>query len=266
MKKIFIMFCSLMMFGLLLFSGCTGSSDKNHSQSSTAIDFGPTNVGDYVTFGHYEQDNNLDNGKEPIEWKVLDQKDGRALLLSKYGLDCKPYNDYSNVTWETCTLRSWLNSNFLNDAFSTLEKAAIPTVTLTNPDNPNFETEGGNNTNDQVFLLSLQEMQQYFTLSDIWTDYDGNNYNETGEITCFGGSKDVITSPTAYAEAQGAWTSTTNHDAEGKGCCVWWLRSPGIPINSAAYVYYNGGVIAMGLIVDNDTYAVRPALWVNLES
>ena len=267
MKKIFIMFCSLMMFGLFIFSGCAGSSDKNHSQSSTAIDLGKANVGDYVTFGHYEQDNNLDNGKEDIEWKVLDKKNGHILLLSRYGLDCQKYNEVqTDVTWENCTLRNWLNSSFLEEAFSASEKSAIPTVTLSNPDNPTSGTGGGNDTQDQIFLLSLQELQQYFDVSYIWTDHDGKSHDVAGIKWYIGGSKDVITSPTAYAKAQGANTYSLFHDSEGKVSCWWWLRSPGNGSGSAAYVYNNGYVDAYGFGVNNCDYAVRPALWVNLAS
>lgn len=76
-----------------------------------------------MSFGKYEQDNNTSNGKEKIEWLVLEVKDGKALVISKYALDCKPYNTSStNVTWETCSLRNWLNNDFINSAFSATEK------------------------------------------------------------------------------------------------------------------------------------------------
>ena len=76
-------------------------------------------VGNVVTFGHYEQDADESNGPEPIEWIVLDVQDGKALLLSKYVLDAKPYyTEGTDITWETCTLRTWLNNYFLNNASS----------------------------------------------------------------------------------------------------------------------------------------------------
>ncbi|MDY6017558.1 MAG: TIR domain-containing protein, partial [Oscillospiraceae bacterium] len=74
-------------------------------------------AGDYVFFGAYEQDNSASNGKEHIEWLVLEVKDGKALVISKYALDCKQYNtNYTDVTWEACTLRRWLNNDFINAA------------------------------------------------------------------------------------------------------------------------------------------------------
>ena len=81
-----------------------------------------------ITFGHYEQDNDLANGAEPIEWVVLEVSGNKALLISHYGLDAKPYNtDYIDTTWETCSLRAWLNSDFLNTAFTAEEQTAILT-------------------------------------------------------------------------------------------------------------------------------------------
>ena len=80
-------------------------------------------VGDIIKFGHYEQDGNTSNGKEEIEWQVLKVESDRVLMVSKYCLDCKKYNEtYTDVTWETCTLRKWLNNDFKKAAFSTEEQ------------------------------------------------------------------------------------------------------------------------------------------------
>ena len=91
-------------------------------------------VGSYVTFGSYEQDNNTGNGQEPIEGLVLDYDaaNHRVLLLSRYGLDAKPYNTaYVDITWEKCTLRTWLNGEFMDQAFSKTEQGAILTTAVT---------------------------------------------------------------------------------------------------------------------------------------
>ena len=84
-------------------------------------------VGDMVFFGHYEQDNDLTNGKEAIEWQVVDvQDDGSYILVSRYALDEKKFNEeYVDVTWKTSTLRKWLNEDFFNTAFSTQEQTVI---------------------------------------------------------------------------------------------------------------------------------------------
>lgn len=194
-------------------------------------------AGDYVVFGAYEQDNNTSNGKEDVEWLVLEVQDGKALVISKYALDCKPYNTiYKDVTWETCTLRKWLRNDFLGSAFSTEEKAMIPTVAVSADKNPDYSTNPGNATQDQVFLLSITELDKYFS-SD-------------SARQC---------KPTDYAVANGAWENDS-------GNCCWWLRSPGDYQSDAALVDSDGSVEEYGLPVYNADYAVRPALWIDLNS
>ena len=84
-------------------------------------------VGETITFGRYEQDSDPENGPEPIEWLVLASQGDRVLAVSLYALDCRQYHEsFTEVTWETCTLRGWLNDEFLNTAFSYEEKAGIP--------------------------------------------------------------------------------------------------------------------------------------------
>ena len=194
-------------------------------------------VGDYVFFGAYEQDNNTSNGQEYIEWLVLEVKGGKALVISKYALDCQQYNtSYTYVTWETCTLRKWLNNDFINAAFSADERTMIPTVTVSADKNPDYSTNPGNATQDQVFLLSITEVNKYFS-SD-------------SARQC---------KPTDYAVANGAWESDS-------GNCWWWLRSPGDYQNSAANVYAYGDVNECGSNVNDADNAVRPALWIDLNS
>lgn len=196
------------------------------------------NVGDYITFGSYEQDGDTSNGKEDIEWQVLDIQDGKAFVVSKYALDAKHYNDeYTDVTWEDCTLRQWLNDDFLNSAFTYDEQNAISKTSLTNPDNDSYGTDGGNKTSDKIFLLSIDEANKYFD-----SDYDRE---------C---------EPTQYAIDMGAYENSDN------GNCRWWLRSPGDYQVNAALVDTDGSVRDYGHGVYNYSDAVRPALWLNLES
>lgn len=201
-------------------------------------------VGDTITFGAYEQDNNTSNGKEAIEWTVLD-KDGMSLLLiSKQALDCQQYNtSYTDVTWESCSLRKWMNGTFLNKAFNAEEQAQIQNTTVSADKNPEYNTNPGNATTDKVFLLSINEVEKYF------------NSDEARKCA-----------PTAYAKAQGAYTSDIYKTASGAATCWWWLRSPGDIQNYAAYVYNDGSVNYLGYYVSRDNDAVRPALWINLDS
>ena len=124
------------------------------------------NVGETITFGTWEQDNDIMNGKEPIEWTVLEVKESEALLISNFLLEAMPYNsEFSDITWENCTLRKWLNGAFLKDAFSETEKSAIILSKINNSlatGNSIWDTYGSNNTEDYIFLLSKEEASYYF--------------------------------------------------------------------------------------------------------
>lgn len=192
-------------------------------------------AGDIITFGAYEQDNDPANGKENIEWIVLDVEDGKALLISKYALDGKEYNDHkSNITWEECTLRNWLNNSFFDQMFSSKEQQYILSTTIPAEDNNYHGTEAGNDTCDRLFLLSETEAKLYFN-SDLQRQCE----------------------PTAYAEAHGAALSFD-------GNCWWWLRTPGIREENAVNVINDGTIISNGYRVDY-LRGVRPALWVSIE-
>ena len=126
-------------------------------------------VGDYLLFGFYEQDNNTDNGTEAIEWKVLDSEENRVLVISRNALDWKQFNTTADaeVTWETCSLRRWLNNDFINSAFSSKERKMIETATVTaDPYFDGYYTYyNGNDTQDQIFLLSCDEAKNLFSSS-----------------------------------------------------------------------------------------------------
>lgn len=206
-------------------------------------------VGNYVSFGTYPQ-TKAGNDETPIEWLVLAQDGNKALLISRYGLDAQPYNkDKANVTWENCTLRTWLNSTFYNKAFNSAERAAILTTNVNNSKSQcysGWNTSGGNNTQDKVFLLSYAEANQYF----------GVTYNNSSN------TKSRV-APTAYAIAHGAWTSSSDKTADSVNAGWWWLRSPGSYQSFAARVSTAGSCGSNS--VSYDYGAVRPALWVNIE-
>lgn len=189
--------------------------------------------GDTVFFGKYEQDKDISNGKEDIAWLVLAKENDKIFVISEKALDCQPYNieQYANVTWETCTLRKWLNTDFINSAFSSDEKAKIPTVAVSADKNPEYSTDPGNATQDQVFLLSLTEANKYF-------DYDNIR---TCRLTDYAAAKNST-----------GWR--------------WWLRSPGDYHSLAAYVdCFSGYVSNDGFIVDDSSGAVRPAMWISID-
>ncbi len=197
-------------------------------------------VGSYVTLGSYPQ-TQKGNDNTPIEWLVLESDGETALLISRYALDCKPYNEeFEDTTWEKCTLRGWLNNEFFNKAFSTEEKQYILQSDVSADKNPKYSTNPGNATKDKVFLLSIVEANKYFKSDDA--------------RKC---------APTDYAIQQGAHTSDSSK-VEGRKACWWWLRSPGSLSNYAANVNLGGSIYAHGYDVDIGRNAVRPCVRVRL--
>ena len=157
---------------------------------------------DCIYFGNYYQSNS--STKEPIKWRVLSVNGNDAFLLADKNLDAKPYNEKcTDVTWATCTFRTWLNDAFLNTAFTSAEQAAIKNTTVVNDDNPYYDTEGGENTTDKVYLLSIAEA--------------GNTaYGFNGEFRTESETREAKN--TAYAKECGALTSTST-EYEGNGDC-----------------------------------------------
>ena len=216
---------------------------------SYTVPASPT-VGQTFMLGHYEQDNNFGNGAEPIEWEVLAVEGGRALVISKYALDFKAYNDViTDITWENSSLRRWLNGEFFSNAFTAAEQNQILTVTNENPDNPIFGTDGGNRTNDRIFVLSSDEAQRYFKTDAARvckvTDYAAANYES------------------AYSAHTSQYLQRSSSFTEA----LWWLRTPGDSPSKTTYVVKDGSIYFYGnspmvLIYGTAYNEVRPAFWI----
>ena len=188
-----------------------------------------------VSFGKYPKEK--DGGIKPIEWKVLKREGLRCLLITRYAIDAVPYHHSDEpVTWETCSLREWLNKEFFGFAFTDEEKSVINSTDVSPDRNPLWETDPGKVTKDKVFLLSIPEANELFSSDEA--------------RRC---------APTAFAKEQGIFTNS-KYKADGKTACLWWLRSPGLNSFSAACVYFDGSV---GADVGIDV-GVRPTLWINL--
>ncbi len=176
--------------------------------------------GEYILFGNYWQGADQKSGKSPIEWRILDRNDREMLLISRYELDCVPFDDrYSdNNTWKGSKLRRWLNGSFMKESFTAAEQEWI---TLSHVEN--FH---GGDTEDRIFILSIEEAKTYF---------------RNGE--------DRKCSPTPFAKAQ----KPVSH----LGISPWFLRSPhwyGVAIVS------KGGVLHLGTNCGNPRITVRPVL------
>ena len=226
---------------------------------------------DCIWFGNYWQEDTNGDGKAdkkddktPIKWRVLSVEGDDVFLLADKNLDRQKYNDTNtSVTWENCTMRSWLNgyggeinkdgkdfsdSNFLNNAFSAAEQSAIKTTNVVNDDNPSYGTEGGKDTSDKVYLLSIDEVtnpEYGFTSSTNSTD-----------------TREAVN--TAYV-ADGGEIKSSSMESAGSAD-YWWLRSPGGNSTYASYVYGNGYVSTFGFYVNIYGNAARPALHLNLSS
>ena len=182
-----------------------------------------------IMFGRYPQNNG--DSKEPIEWLVLQEKGDKVLLVSRYGLDCKQYHDECvPTTWKNCSLREWLNHDFLETAFSEEEKQQIETSEVVNDNN--------GNTWDKVFCLSETEAHHYF-------DYDNDKDDKDDKRRC---------KPTDWAKAQGVHCSND-------GYCGWLLRSMNSNRDLLAIVYVDGKIHSNGYRFDVDDGAIRPVLW-----
>lgn len=212
-----------------------------------------------VTFGSYPQSDASGNTKDPIEWMVLDRKDNKALLLSKYILDCKCYNnEFKEVTWENCDLRKWLNNDFCNSAFSDKEKTTILDTNVINADNPEYESKGGNDTVDKVFCLSIDEVKKYLGCGE--KDRDG--------LTLY---DNAVTKGTNYAkeidnagEKLSVFIENDKSYEKYFGNSTYWLRSPGYFQSCATSILYIPTLDLSGIEMGNNRsdFGVRPAIWI----
>ena len=187
-------------------------------------------VGETFLYGTYEQDNELVNDKEPIEWVILERDGKRLLAISKYVLDCQPF-DMGNtpVTWESCSLRKWLNETFLDATFSAEEQERLQTVILSEDGDRPYTSQ------DRVFLLSADEGDQYFASAN--------------ERIC-------RTTESCLASFQ------ANHIAvNANGVVFWWLRTPGIDSDCERIVFEDGSM--PNLVTSGLPGGVRPAVWLD---
>lgn len=192
-------------------------------------------VGDMLLFGTYEQDNDLTNGAEDIEWVVLEKEGTRLLIISEYALNDMGYNTrYQKATWEDSTVRIWLNGEFLEEAFDETQQAMIQDTVVTADPNPKYSEDPGADTVDKIYLMSIAEAEHY--------------YAKNGDRRC---------KASPYAISLGAFVSEVSKST------WWWLRTPGGEPQDAAIVYGDGSIRYFGSDVFHSREGVRPMMWID---
>lgn len=235
MKRISIL---LMVVATILISCKSTDITKNvklissYSQDTSVDDI------ETVKFGSYPQSDESGKTKEPIEWIVLDRQEDKSLLLSKYILDCKCYYvERNDATWEKSSLREWLNNEFYIHAFDNNQKNKIQITHLIN--------SGGKETDDKIYILSVGEIIKYFGSG-------GKNF--LGFTTMY---KNVETRETNYAKNNES--SVLNRSSSEDD---FWLRTPGRFNWWVAYIQ-GGHLSTDGIMVNDSSIGVRPALWIS---
>lgn len=181
-------------------------------------------------------------GIVPMPWVVLNKNNGKALVISKYAFTCEPFNIiFNRVTWNTCSLRKWLNSDYLNSTFSQTEKNLIIPVYIGSDDIISFD-EKEDITADRLFLLSSTEVEKYLKTP-----------------------AERLARVTDYAKSKIMWQSFDPY-------AHWWLRTKSKDEIGATHVTYNGEInYCGGTIISNsydryfDHYGVRPAMYLKLK-
>ena len=222
-------------------------SDSNDLVNRMALEqLSDAQIGSTVRLGLYPQGRRTSEEKDVIEWIVLDRDESSVLLISKYALDCLPYQHYEGplvfASWKTSQIRRWLNETFLNEAF---DKGEIQLLVQADPDeDPDANVfVFGDANKDRVFLLSIEEAEKYFPTDE---------------------SRKCL--PTKYAIGYGAYQSSVGRT------CFWWLRTsvtyqeeslegdPEDAVIRAAVVGTSGTIVEVGHYMFNRNYCVRPVI------
>ncbi|MCI8448018.1 MAG: hypothetical protein HFH30_06400 [Eubacterium sp.] len=180
-----------------------------------------------------------------IRWRVLQSEQDTLMLMADLCLDCKDYNTRRQIiSWETSSIRKWLNDTFINSAFNGSEKNSIVEKTVENDKNSLYQTTAGQNTLDRIYLLSFKE-----AVNSEYGFYESVN----------AGSKSRTLQVSDYAYRMGAQQGSSERGG-------WWLRTPGRTQDYASYVSTSGQCDRAGMDVDTDKLAVVPVLNIRLSS
>lgn len=216
-------------FGRLINRRTWDPDNANNPVTNIRYEYDPDPT---VFLGYYEQDGNLNNGPEPIEWMVLGMDGESLLLLSKYGLDSRTYhNRNASVNWKSSSIRSWLNGEFQSAAFA---ESPLPFTGDYYSSYFTLFTQPENSVSDRIFLLSQDEAEKYLP-----------------------SKKDRLCTPTPYAIEHNAYTKY------GSGTGWWMLRTPGKTDSQVVNINTDGSIYEKGASVSGKQGLIRPAMWVN---
>lgn len=225
----------------MLLNGLSYKDSVEKLQSIKALLLAKAIPGDTVFFGTYEQDGNASNGKDGIAWLVLDKKDDKALIISKYVLVDKAFDESGTYdTWEKCSLRKWLNKDFINDAFSVEEQGKIQITNVTADKNPKFDVDAGNATTNRILLLSIAEAEKYLPSAET---------KKAGRLFDVVAGRNIL--DPWWLRTTGAPEGQITPDSGGPQKCATLVGSSGL-------ISYEGSSVG-------SAKGVRPAMWISLE-
>ena len=226
-----------------LFFGCgfmaADVRAADEPEETKTVTLGELEFQDEFYLGEFEQDNVRFNGPEALEWVVLKQVDGKTLVTTKYNIDSRHASEEKGaVTWENCTLRTWMNDEFYNSAFSDEEKAAILEETIDNSDD-NFWTnaDSGEGTTDRVFAISYAEYIDI--LEETLCDF-----------------RFFAAKPTKYCHAAGADTGAFETS-------IYWMRTSGKDERNFMVMDREGFARFIGWDAGHGHVCVRPCMWLD---
>lgn len=204
--------------------------------------------GNKLVFGKFEQDADLTNGEEPLEWTILAKEGNKVFITTNFAIDSNSYTteDAEGYTWDKSTIRKWLNDDFLKNAFTEEEqKSIIKTHLLPEIANEETTTVKANPTDDKVFLMSIEEANRYMPA----TEEEEAKKNRVNSRKLY---------PTQYAISRGIYTVST-------GCCWWWLRDVSINGNTGINVRTNGIINAGDNSFTSNVGGIRPCMWLGAD-
>jgi len=202
-------------------------------------------IGSVIKFGLFEQDDDTENGEEEIEWLVLARNGSRILVISKYILANKHYHEYSDgkgnvredykVYWEKSTIRQWLNEDFYDSAFGTLHKSKIVTTNVSADKHPQYDTNQGKTTTDNIFLLSYSEVQRYMPTEE---------------------ERQTMQTKKSIGKTMSGKLQREKRE--------WWTRTAGDAEFHICFVRENGRLHKDGHAAGTMNYGIRPVMWIDL--